>query len=344
MKGILAPERLLIVLFGAIGDVVRGLPLAQRIRAGWPDTEIAWAVEGAAAPMLENHPAIDRVIVFGRSLRAIPPLLREVRDFRPDVSLDLQRLFKSGLASWGSRAPRRIGFHWNNTREGSWFFGNQTIAPVDHLSAKIDQFLLFADLLGVPDCPVSFGLRPLDSDRRRVDELLAGVNEPFAAFFVGASWETKLWHAAPAGAVVDRLGERGMEVVLLGGPGDCEVAREIAAASRHDPVDLTGRTSLRDIVGVLERAAVALGPDSGPMHIAAAVGVPVVGLFGATSPKRSAPYGFEHLVVEGDAPCRPCYSKRCPIDRECMKAISAEVVVAKIDEALHGNSTRLGSA
>ncbi len=329
-----APHRILIVLFGAIGDVVRALPLAQRIRAGWPGCEIAWTVEAAAAPMLEHHPAIDRVITVDRTYRGLPPLLRELRAFGPDVSLDLQRLLKSGIASWGSRAPRRIGFHWDNSREANWFFNNETIGPVDRFTAKIDHYMAFADLLGLPDAPISFGLTPTDAERRQVDDLLADVTGDFVAFFVGASWETKLWHAAPAAEVVDRLAERGMTAVLLGAPGDVATAREIATAARSNPVDLTGRTSLRDLIGIFERAAIALGPDSGPMHIAAAVGTPVVSLFGATSPKRSAPYAFEHLVLEGEAPCRPCYSRSCDIDRECMKAITAERVLSRIDEGL----------
>ncbi len=329
-----APERVLIVLFGAIGDVIRGLPLAQRLRSGWPKAEIAWAVEPAAAPMLQGHPAIDRVIRFDRAVAALPAFLREVRDFKPDVTLDLQRLFKSGLASWASRAPRRLGFHWDNTREGNWFFSNETIPPVDHLTAKIDHYLRFADLLGVPDCPVTFGLTLQDSERQRVDDILAEVPEPFAAFFVGASWQTKLWHTAPAAEVVDRLADRGMATVLLGGPADVAVAREIAAAAKHEPIDLTGRTSLRDLIGVFKRAAISFGPDSGPMHIAAGVGAPVVSLFGATSPQRSGPYGFDHLVIEGAAPCRPCYSRKCSINRQCMDAITADRVLAKIDEAL----------
>jgi ADP-heptose:LPS heptosyltransferase len=186
---------------------------------------------------------------------------------------------------------------------------------------------------------VSFGLGLQADERRRVGDLLAGVADPMAAFFVGASWRTKLWHAEPAAEVVDRLAERGIAPVLVGGPGDVAVAEEIVAACETEPVNLVGRTSLRDVIGIFERATVAFGPDSGPMHIAAAVGVPVVSLFGATSPQRSAPYGFEHLVIEGEARCRPCYSRRCPIDRECMRAITAEAVLKTIARAV-GESGR----
>jgi ADP-heptose:LPS heptosyltransferase len=259
--------------------------------------------------------------------------LREVRAWRADVSLDLQCHLKSGFTSWWSGAPRRIGFHWRNSREGNRLFANQSIPPVAWQSSKLEHYLLFADALAAPPSPVDFGLAPGAGAERRVAALLRGVDGPFAAFFVGASWQTKLWHTAPAGALIDRLAERGVATVLVGGPGDVEVARAVLAASRRGAVDLVGATSLRELLAVFRRAVVACGPDSGPMHMAAAVGLPVVSLFGATSPARSAPYGFADLVVEGDAPCRPCYSRRCPIERECMRAITAERVLEMIEVA-----------
>jgi ADP-heptose:LPS heptosyltransferase len=336
------PRRLLIVLFGAIGDVVRGLPLAQRLHAVWPECRIAWAVEPPAAALLRGHPAIDTVFVFDRrrGARAFPSFLREVRAWRADVSVDLQRHIKSGVTSWCSGAPRRLAFHWRNSREGNRLFANESIPPVTWQSPKLEHFLLFADTLGAPPAPLGFGLVPSSAERRRAAELLAGVGEPFAVFFVGASWPTKLWHREPAAAVIDALAERRVATVLVGGPGDAALAREVLAASRHGAVDLVGQTGLRELLAVFERAAVAFGPDSGPMHMAAAVGLPVVGLFGATSPARSAAHGFADLVVEGDAPCRPCYARRCPIDRACMRAIAAERVLEMIEIARKRGRTR----
>jgi ADP-heptose:LPS heptosyltransferase len=111
-------------------------------------------------------------------------------------------------------------------------------------------------------------------------------------------------------------------------------AREVAAAAKGPLVDCCGKTTLRDVIAILARATIAIGPDSGPMHIAAAVGTPVVSLWGATSPARSAPFGFEQLVLVGDAPCVPCYLKRCPIGRLCMESITPAAVLAKVDAAL----------
>jgi lipopolysaccharide heptosyltransferase II len=330
------PERVLIVLFGAIGDVVRGLPLAQQLHTVWPASRIAWAVEPAAAPLLDGHPALDRVIVFRRErgLRAFPPFLRQVRAYDADLALDLQRLFKSGLTSWYSGARLRIGFGWRNAREGNWFFNNEHIDEVERFSPKTGHFLAFADHLGLPPAPVSFGLGLRPDERARVDGLLGDTPERFAAVFVGSTWPSRYWFPEPTAALCRALRERGLGVVLVGVEADAGFASEVAARGAGAVTNLVGRTTLRDVIGLLERAAVAVGPDSGPMHVAAAVGTPVVSLWGATSPARSMPYGCDDLVVVGEAPCVPCYRRECPIGRVCMESISAERVAAVVDRAL----------
>lgn len=330
------PRRVLIVLFGAIGDVVRGLPLAQRIRAGWPQARVAWAVEPAAAPVLEGHPAVDDVIRFDRDggLPAFLRFARQARAWRPDVALDLQRHLKSGVATWLSGAPLRVGFHWRNSREANWFFANRHIAPVEFLSSKLEHYLRFADHLGLPPVPLSFGLAPTAEEEARVERLLVGVARPFAAVCPGASWATKQWFPEQNAAVCRGLSERGLGVVLLGGAGDVEFAAAVVANRPGPLLNLAGRSSLRDAIAILDRAAVAVGPDSGPMHICAALGTPVVSLWGATSPARSGPAGFGHLVVPGRADCSPCYRRHCPIERACMRAITPEAVLAQVDRAL----------
>ena len=119
----------------------------------------------------------------------------------------------------------------------------------------------------------------------------------------------------------------------MGGPGDVEFASAVVRAAQFPPLNLAGRTTLRDLIGIFQRARAAFGPDCGPMHIAAAVGTPVVSLWGATSPARSAPWGSESGVIVGTAPCAPCYLKRCPIGRVCMEQISVEAVLAKLTSA-----------
>jgi lipopolysaccharide heptosyltransferase II len=331
----MAYERILIVLLGAIGDVVRALPLAMRLRGGWPAAKLMWAVEPAAAPIVDRHPALDEILLFNRpeGAREFARFLRAVRHCGADLTLDLQRHFKSGLTSWYSGASARIGFAAANSREGNWLFNNQHIAPVERFSPKVAQYLSFADSLEVPPAPVSFGLRLEPDEEARVSELLSNVQGSFAALFTGSTWPSRSWFPLPTATLCRELQARGLSVVLIGAPSDEPFAGEVVAAGA-EVVNLVGRTSLRDVIGILARATIAVGPDSGPMHISSAVGTPVVSLWGATSPARSAPYGCENLVVRGDVPCAPCYLRRCPIGRLCMQTIRPETVLARVDDVL----------
>jgi ADP-heptose:LPS heptosyltransferase len=328
----IAAERILIVLLGAIGDVTRALPLLERVRRGYPQARICWAVEPPSAPLLQGHPAVDALLVYDRPRGALEFLrfVQRVRRFEANLTLDLQRHLKSGVISRCSAAPLRLGFHRKNAREGNWLFNTHRLDPMPHFSSKLEQFLAFGTWLGVPEGPVTFGLWLSGEEDARVDELLAGVRAPFVAAFVGSSCESRRWFATRTAAVIEALAKRGVQMVLLGGPGDVAFGAAVAEAAHAPVLDLTGRTGLRDLIGIFRRARAAFGPDSGPMHIAAAVGTPVVSLWGATSPGRSAPWGSESRVLVGAAPCSPCYLEHCPIGRLCMEEIGVDAVCAKL--------------
>jgi lipopolysaccharide heptosyltransferase II len=332
----IAAERILIVLLGAIGDVVRALPLANRLRAGYPDAHVAWAVEPRAAPILDAHPAIDERLVFERSggVGAFLAFARRVRAGRFDLVLDLQRHAKSGLVSAASRAPVRIGFHRRNGKELNWLWNTHTIEPVEPRGWKLDQYQRFADFLELPASPPRFDLRLAASEDAAVAAALAPLTRPFAAFVLGSTWESRLWFADAYAEVVDALAARGLASVLVGGTDVRALAADVLRRSTHGAHDLTARTTHPESNGVLARARVAIAPDSGPMHLAAAAGTPVVSLWGATTPARSAPFGSEDLVLVGRVPCAPCYLRRCPIGRQCMQTITPARVLAQIDRAL----------
>jgi len=327
---------ILIVLLGAIGDVTRALPLLNRVRGGYPEARLCWAVEPTSAALLEHHPALDTVLVFDRprGARAFVPFLRAVRGLRADLVLDLQRHLKSGVIGVASGAPVRLGFDRRNAREGNWLFSTDHVPPMAHFSSKLEQFLAFGEWLGVPATPVEFGLRLTDAETERTVSLLTGVDRPFVAAFVGSSCEARLWFPERTAAVAEALAARGLATVLVGGPGDVAYGAATTRAAKSPVVDLTGRTGLRDLIGIFARARAAFGPDSGPMHIAAAVGTPTVSLWGATSAERSAPWGNAAGVINGVAECRPCYRKRCPIGRVCMQAITVDAVVERVVEVL----------
>lgn len=333
-----AARRILIVLHGAIGDVVRALPLAMRVRDAYPEAHVAWAVEPPSAPLLEGHPAIDERLVFERrgGARAFLRFLRRVRAGRFDLTLDLQRHAKSGMVSFASRAPVRVGFHRRNAKELNWVWNTHRIPPVAGRGWKLEQYLRFADLLELPATPVCFGLTLDPEEEARVTASLGPRTRPFAAFFLGSTWESRLWFPEGYAAVARALDARGLDTVLLGGRDVTMLGAETAALARPSVLDLSGRTSLRETYGILARATVAVGPDSGPMHLAAAAGTPVVSLWGATTPARSAPFGSEDLVLVGRVACAPCYRRRCPIGRQCMRAITPARVDAQVARVLDG--------
>jgi len=322
--------RLLIVLPGAIGDVVRALPLLGRIRRGMPDAHIAWVVEPPSAPVLQGHPWLDEVRVLRRrdGAGAIAAFIGSLRGERWDMALDLGRGIKSALLARASGAPDRLGFARVDSREGAWLFATRHLPPQGVERPKLEQFLAFGDLLGCPPEPVEFGLVPTAQEEEQGEALLAGLRRPVIAVCVGSSCPSRRWFPDRTAAVVNRLGERtGGGAVLLGTAADAAFGAAVARSCTVPVRDLIGRTSLRQLIAVLARSSLAFGPDSGALHLAAAVGAPVVSLWGATSAQRSTPFAWERLVVEGSAPCAPCFLRDCPIGRICMQSIDAERVI-----------------
>ena len=331
------PKKILIVLHGSIGDVTRALPLATLVRAGFPQARLAWAVEPPALPLVQNYPGVDEVIVFDRRRwwKAFGPFLNEVRSRRFDLVLDLQRHFKSGFISRWSGAPHRVGFNRSDGKEFNWLFNNHFIPACGDDISKLDHYLKFAEYLGVSTRPVVWSFNLIADEEAAVDRHLAGVKGSFAVLFVGSRWESKQWFPKQLADCGNMIHERyGLDVVLLGAKGEEPLAEQAMSHPGFSATNLVGLTSLREAIGIITRARVAVGPDTGLMHIAAAVGTPVVSLWGATSPRRNGPYGFEDLIIQGRAACVPCYRRHCPIGRICMQSIFVEEIAGKIHQAL----------
>jgi len=324
--------RLLIVLPGALGDVIRALPLLGRIRRVRADACLGWAVEPPSAPLLAGHPWLDRVHVFERSrgARALVPFLRRVRAERYQVALDLGRGVKSAFIAWASGAGERIAFARTDAREGSWLLATRRLPPQGIERPKLAQFLAFADALGLPPAPVEFGLAPTAEEARDAAAMTAGLDGPLVAACVGSSCPSRRWFPERTATVLRELRARyGASAVLLGAAADAPFALETLRATDGGVRDLVGRTTLRQLLGILARARLVFGPDSGALHLAAALGTPAVSLWGATSALRSVPFGCERLTVVGRAPCAPCFLRDCPIERVCMRDIATDAVVAR---------------
>lgn len=343
------PKKLLIVLHGAIGDVVRALPLALRIKGNWPDIELHWAVEPIAEPILRGHHALNKIIVFDRP-RGFPAFVEFIKRLRAenyDLVLDLQRHLKSGLTSFLTGAPRRIGFHRANAKELNWLFNNEHIAEVENFSLKIRHYQEFGDLLGLaPLEPFVFGLEAEPEACASLEVTLqreAGVRgialaekTNFAVLIVGSTWESRFWFAERYAALIALLQQKfGCTSLLIGGKREEAFAGEILAhlAPGSAVLNLVSKTSLSELVALFHRAALAVGSDSGPMHIAAACGLPIVSIWGPTSALRSAPFGSEDYILQPVVACAPCYRRKCPgLGQLCMKEHAAEDVIRKIEQ------------
>jgi lipopolysaccharide heptosyltransferase II len=337
MSARLEPKNILLVLHGSIGDVARALPLANLIDRKFPNAKLTWAIEPPSLPLIEHHPAVDAVILFDRPRwwKQLVPFLRTIRASRFDLVLDLQRHLKSGMISRWSGAGHRLGFHRRDAKEFNWVFNNRHIPALGNGQSKLNHYLKFAEYLGIVPEPVEWKLFLTEAEQVGVDRHLEGVSGGFAALFVGSRWESKNWFPSQMASCAELIQQRhGLGVILLGSKQDVTRAREVEISCRRSIVNLAGRTSLREAVGIIAKANVAVGPDTGLMHVAAAVGTPVVSLWGATNPARTGPYGFEEFVIQGKADCSPCYLRRCPIGRVCMQSIEISEIMAKIESAL----------
>lgn len=336
-----APRRALIILLGSIGDVVRALPLLGRMRRAWPDTHIAWAVEPKAEPILRGHPWLDEILVYDR--RRAPwsflPFLLAVRRAQFDLVLDLQRHLKSGLTAFVSGAKRIVGFAPENVKEFNHRFSTEQIPPQPTLRSKLLQYQAFGDWLELPSSSIEFALKPA-SRPESFKSMFGSIGRPVVGVILGSSWPSRIYFPEALATVIRLLHGPDDDTgavffpVLIGGPDESLIAAEVQQHLEGIPVlDLTGKTALNDLPALFAECDVAVGPDSGPMHIAAAVGCPVVSLWGSTSAERSAPWGFAEFALTAPIKCSPCYLRKCPIDRECMRRISPAVVARTVRKA-----------
>ena len=335
------PERILIIKPSSLGDVVHTLPVLAALRRRWPDAHISWLVTPACAGLLEGHPLLDHVILFqrrrlGRIWRSpaagaeLADLSRSLRHGRFDLVIDLQGLFRSGWLAWQSRARCRVGL--DSARELARVVYTQRVAADVNLHA-VDRNMMLAEAVGCATDRVEFPL-PESPDARQYIDSLIPPEQPVAVLLPGANWLTKRWPASRFAELVDPLERNlGLRCATAGGPETADLAAEIPA---H--YNLTGRTTLPQLVALLRRADLVIANDSGPMHIAAALGRPLVAVFGPTSPQRSSPYRRDASVVRLDMPCSPCFSRRCS-HRSCLRWLEAQAVLAVAEEQLaqHGS-------
>jgi heptosyltransferase I len=335
-----SPRRVCIVLLSGIGDVVHGLPLAVDLKDLDPHTEVTWVAEAAPAQVLAHHPAVDRVVVFdSRSgLAGVRALRSAMTDVHAQLALNVQRYFKSVWPTLFSGAPVRVGMPPSKTRDGVRFFHTHVLqeGPWKHSQ---DLFLDFRWALGVPrDAPVRWDISFSPQEDAEREAFFAELDDrPVAALVIASAMAGKDWPAECYGRLADALSsDFGLQVLLLGGPSERErhAADIVLRTASSRPRDCLG-DSVRRLMWLLAGSRLVVAPDTGPLHLAHALDVPVIGLFGHSNPWRVGPWRrFTDLVVDryNEAGADPDPSRYLPRD-DRMDAITVDDVLAKVEVA-----------
>ena len=333
---------ILIIKLSAIGDVVHSLPLLSVLKDNFPAARIDWLVEEEAFEIIKGHPAVNRVIVSHRKswqkklskgteyssvIREFFRFIKDIRSYEYDLVIDLQGLFKSGVLTGLSRGKRKIGMA--GAREGGWLFLNERPVAVDYEKHAIDLYLKFAEYLGCNSTSWNGNIYISQNDKRLINKLLdmdSLEKRPLVVINPMAKWKTKLWEPERFALLADRLRhDLSCEIFFTGSSQDWTTIEDISKMMKEKPRNLAGQTGLKELAYLYTRCEALVTTDTGPMHIAVAMGCPVVALFGPTAPWRTGPYGPGHSVIRAEMDCSPCFKKKCD-HMTCMKEITVEDV------------------
>jgi lipopolysaccharide heptosyltransferase I len=342
---------ILIVKLSAIGDVIHTLPALNAIRKHYPDARVTWLVEEDTSALVKGHAALNRVLISKRkswlkglrgpsrwtSVREIYRFIREVRDTRYDLIIDFQGLLKSGVLIAMSKGNRKVGFGKGmEHQEFSYIFLNERIPAVNMDNHALIRGIMLLDAIGIPCSDIEYNLPVQAQDREVVDSLLVqnGIKNSklLVAINPVAKWDTKLWANSKFAELADRLVKQyGANVVFTGSQSDRSTIQDIVSRMDTQATNLAGDTTLITLAALYEKADLTISTDTGPMHIAAALGTPTVALFGPTAPWRTGPFGSFHQVIRVDLECNPCFKRQCETIK-CMEQISVAQVLAGVRE------------
>jgi lipopolysaccharide heptosyltransferase I len=342
-----AYERILIVKLSAIGDVIHTLPAVAALRRAYPEAWLAWIVEKAGASLLRGHPDLDELITvdthawranWWMGLRHAWYVTRHLRRAGFELCIDFQGLLKSALFAYVSGAPWRLGFPRQMCREPlSVLFTNLHGPVVDPHLHVVDQLLELLKPLGVATTERRFTIPLTEADEhfgeRVWRELRLSSDVPVVVLYPGAAWETKRWGEQNFARLNDALIRRyQVRTLLTWGPGEELLVQRVARATAYMPA-IAPATTLLQLAALLARCRAFVGGDTGPLHLAAAMGIPTVALFGPSNPQRNGPYGPGHVVLQHKLPCSNCYQRTCD-HWECLPGIEVDTVVKAVGSLL----------
>lgn len=335
----MTPERILIIRLSALGDVVNTLAFVNRLRKARPGAHITWILQPLTFDLVKHQTNVDRFVVFDRKggLGAYRKIWTELKGEWFDRVFMLQVSLKASLISLGIRAGIKLGFDFRRSREGQWLFSNRRIPyrPPGHV---LDQFFEFLDDQHLADCPLDWQIHVTEAEQGWQRSFFEPMDRPVVAFVIASSNEEKDWHVTGYAQVINEVDARlNLQPMIVGGPSDRErqLTDRIVALCDRPPV-IALEKPVRHTLLQLAGAAVVVAPDTGPMHMAVAMNVPTVALYGYTDPRRCGPYRrFQDLVI--DEYNRPG-ERKTRITRKTKKGrtgqIHARQVIEKIEYAL----------
>jgi heptosyltransferase-1 len=374
-------RKILLIKLSALGDVVHTIPLLNKLRRRYPAARLDWLVTPGIGELLAHNPAISNVIEFARDDRSAPwrltpyvsaaRLIATLRAAEYDLVLDLQGQLRSAVFAFLSGAPVRIGFDkpradvwqslqrkipdqarqhaWQGAREASW------LAYTDHIALPtldvhpVERYLGVGPMLGLDDGAADFAFPIPPEAHARIEALFDYYGIATAKLLVmapGTVWETKAWRRDGFAEVARHFMQKGFAVTLIGSDREralCDAVGKLAPGA----VNLAGETTLSELAALISRAAICVSNDSGPMHLAVALGRPVVSVFGPTDPVWAGPYRREGAVLRAGLPCSPCYLRllsRCAHNHDCMKDVSAAAVITRAENVLGDRTNKPAEA
>ncbi|MDD5762450.1 MAG: lipopolysaccharide heptosyltransferase II [bacterium] len=340
------PASLMVRATNWLGDAVMTTPALAAVREGFPDARIVLLARPLVAELFRHHPDVDEVMVYERPGRHDGALGRlrlavELRRRRFDGALLLQNAFDAALIAFLGRIPERAGYPTDGRRILLTLPVPLTPAILER--HEVEYYLCLLDRLGIPrPVPASLKLAVTEEEKEAMATRLASLGiargAPIVAINPGATYgSAKRWYPDRFAAVADALSaEWGASVVVVGSTGEAPLAGEIEAATRPPPINLAGKTTVRELMALLSLSSFLVTNDSGPMHIGAALGVPLVAIFGPTDWRRTSPWTSLAKVVRVEIDCSPCKRRVCDRGHECMLGVTPGMVIDAARQLLPG--------
>jgi lipopolysaccharide heptosyltransferase I len=345
-------RRIALLKPSALGDIVHSLPVLTALRRLYPTAHICWIVNRAYAGLLEGHRDLDELLPFdrgalrrgmGSAVRNSWSFVRQLRARRFDLVIDLQGLLRSGLMALASGAPRRIGVA--DCREGAHLCYTDLVdGPDRERLHAVERCWLVVQALGGGDMPIEFHVPLQPAALDWASATLADCPRPWLVLAAGARWQTKLWPVEYFATLARRTQQQlGGTVLLVGTADDVSRSRAVAVLLSGKVCDLTARSDLPQLAALLSRADVVLANDTGPLHLAAALGRPVVAPYTCTGTRRHGPFRNNHTCVETTVPCRASYLRKCS-RMDCHRDLTPDRLWPVLEEVLATCQRRSQSA